>query len=306
MSSNKNITNIDIVENDFEINHQELPEGLNPYTPEEERDVFNKYKKSPSKELKNEIIMHNLGLVKYFLNKYVNPDNIAANREDLFQEGVIGLMAAIDKYEPKKDCKFSTYAFWWIKQAITRYLSNNSSTVRKPVRVMARKFQIKKLQDQRLANGKAPYTWEEIRKMFGIEDSSISRMEFEGIFDCVSLDTEIGTAEHNNPTFLSDMIVDKNAEDAFLEIEKRETYDFIEECLQNFLKTIPDEKIRERNEDIIRRRLGIGVEYKEETLEEIGKEYGLSRERVRQIEDCFVKRYMRKTNIYRKLKEMIK
>ena len=217
-------------------------------------------------EAKNELIMRNLRLVINIAKHYVGR---GLSLLDLIQEGNIGMMKAIDKYDYKKGFKFSTYATWWIRQAITRALMDQTKTIRVPVHVMELYHKVTTVARelaQRL--GREPDK-EEIAQTLGIQTRKVEDV-FRAMQDPVMLQTPIGDDEST----LADVIGDDSAS-PYSEAERNKLTEEIIKVLHT---------LNPREEAVIRMRFGIGAE-RDHTLEEVGKHLSLTRERVRQIEE---------------------
>ncbi|MBE0426489.1 MAG: sigma-70 family RNA polymerase sigma factor [Nitrospirae bacterium] len=217
-------------------------------------------------EARNELITRNLRLVISIAKKYIGR---GLPFLDLIQEGNIGLMRAADKFKYEKGFKFSTYATWWIKQAITRALMDHAKTIRIPVHMMDFYNKVIKASKE-LAQylGREPRN-EEIAKRLGVPLKKVEQI-VRAIQDPVALQSFVG----DDDTKLEDFISDKNSPSPYHDTEKNSMTAQILKVLQT---------LTPREEKIIRMRFGIGVD-RDHTLEEIGRHLSITRERVRQIE----------------------
>jgi RNA polymerase primary sigma factor len=218
-------------------------------------------------ESKNELTTRNLRLVVNMSKNYVGR---GLSLLDLIQEGNIGLMRAIDKFKYEKGFKFSTYATWWIRQAITRALIDQAKTIRVPVHMMDFYNKVTKAsRELKQQLGREPNK-EEIGKRLGVSTRKVEDV-FKAIQDPIALQTLVGDED----TKLEDFIADENSPSPYFNAEKNEITDKI----LKILKTLnPNE------EKVIRMRFGIGFD-KDHTLEEVGRHFSLTRERIRQIEE---------------------
>ncbi len=217
-------------------------------------------------EAKNELITRNLRLVVNIAKNYVGR---GLPLLDLIQEGNIGLMKAVDKFKYEKGFKFSTYATWWIRQAITRALIDQTKTIRVPVHMMEFYNRVTKASRELTQSlGREP-TNEEIAKKLIVPVRKVEEV-FRAIQDPIALQTPVGDED----TELEDFIGDKNSPSPYSDAERND----ISEQMQQVLKTLTP-----KEERVIRMRFGIGVD-RDHTLEEVGRHLSITRERVRQIE----------------------
>jgi len=215
---------------------------------------------------KNELITRNLRLVVNIAKNYVGR---GLPLLDLIQEGNIGLMKAVDKFKYEKGFKFSTYATWWIRQAITRALIDQTKTIRVPVHMMEFYNRVTKASRELTQQlGREP-TNEEIAQKLMVPTRKVEEV-FRAIQDPIALQTPVGDED----TELEDFIGDKNSPSPYSDAEKIET----SEQIQSVLKTLTP-----KEEKVIRMRFGIGAD-RDHTLEEVGRHLSITRERVRQIE----------------------
>jgi RNA polymerase primary sigma factor len=217
-------------------------------------------------EAKNELITRNLRLVINIAKNYVGR---GLTLLDLIQEGNIGLMKTVDKFKYEKGFKFSTYATWWIRQAITRALIDQTKTIRVPVHMMEFYNKVTKASRELTQQlGREP-SKEEIAKRLEMSTRKVEEV-FKAIQDPIALQTPIGDEDSK----LEDFISDKDSPSPYSDTERNN----VTEQILKVLNTLTS-----REEKIIRMRFGIGFD-KDHTLEEVGRHFSITRERVRQIE----------------------
>ena len=216
-------------------------------------------------EATNELITHNLRLVVNIAKHYVGR---GLPLPDLIQEGNIGMMKAIDKFDYKRGFKFSTYATWWIRQAITRALIDQTKTIRLPVHIVELYNKVNTASRELTRQlGREPST-AEIAQELKVSEKKVDDV-LKAIQDPITLQTPVGDED----TTLEDFIGDNSAS-PYLDAERNK----ITEQMIKILQTLAPKEA-----EVIRMRFGIGVE-RDHTLEEVGQHLSITRERVRQIE----------------------
>jgi RNA polymerase primary sigma factor len=248
---------------------------VNLLTPQEEIALAAKIKKGNAKA-RELMIRANLRLVVKIAREY---ENLGLPLLDLINEGNIGLMLAVERFDPQKGAKLSTYSSWWIKQSIRRALANQSKTIRLPVHMVDKIYHMKKtsLKLQEVL-GREP-TDAEVAAEMGLSVRQISDMRASAIRPA-SLDAPLGD---DDSTHLGDVVRDENALTPYQDLE--------EKTVVAMLKDLVD-RLHPREASILRFRFGLDGG-SERTLEEVGAKFGVTRERIRQLQNLALRK-MRK------------
>ncbi|HWX22222.1 MAG TPA: sigma-70 family RNA polymerase sigma factor [Candidatus Binatia bacterium] len=241
-------------------------------TPQQEIELAARIKKG-DKKAREQMIKANLRLVVKIARDY---EGIGLPLLDLISEGNIGLMKAVERFDPAKGGKLSTYGSWWIKQSIKRALANQSKTIRLPVHLVDKISKMRRtamrLQEEL---GREP-TDEELGEELGITASRVAQMRMAAIRPA-SLDAPIGDEDSNN---FAEVVQDESADTPYEQLEEKT----VTRMLQEMVKTLDP-----REATILRARFGLDGG-PQKTLEEVGQKFGVTRERVRQIQNIALKK----------------
>jgi RNA polymerase primary sigma factor len=244
-------------------------------TPQEEIKLAARIKKG-DKKAREQMIKANLRLVVKIARDY---EGIGLPLLDLISEGNIGLMKAVERFDPKKGGKLSTYGSWWIKQAIKRALANQSKTIRLPVHLVAKISEMRRIAMRLQEELDREPTDEELASELDTTPVRVRQMRMAAIRPA-SLDAPISSEESN--TF-SEIVEDENAATPYKDLEDKTVIGMLRDMVKH---------LDPREATILRYRFGLdgGTE---RTLEEVGEKFGVTRERIRQIQNLALKKLRR-------------
>jgi len=247
---------------------------------DEERELGYRIKKGDKEALKK-LVKHNLRFVVSVAKKY---RNLGIPLMDLINEGNLGLIKAAKKFDPDRDVKFISYAAWWIKQSIMKYITEQSAPIKIPLKAKNRLQKLESLRDEYKKTFNEEPSEEKLMDIADLSErelknTELTRFRFESLDDYVGDDKDIA---------LSDLISldEESVEDRHI---KESLIDEVNRCL---------EELPEREKDIIMLRYGL-YDGKPRTLREIGEKYGISKERVRQLENNILNKLKRKLKGYK-------
>lgn len=254
-------------------------------TPEEEVKLAGQIKRG-NKKAREHMIRANLRLVVKIANDF---SNYGLPLLDLISEGNIGLMKAVERFDPKKGGKLSTYASWWIKQSIKRALANQGKTIRLPVHLVDKISKIRRVSAQMTEElGREPSDLE-IAEEIGLTESKVAHLRNVSARPA-SLDAKLGPDED---TSFGDLVGDERAEDPFEALRDRDLREEVVDLL---------DQLDGRERQIISFRFGLDGG-RERTLEEVGKKFGVTRERIRQIQNIALLKMRKALNKREEMKE---
>jgi len=245
-------------------------------TPNEEIVLAKRIRKG-EKKAREQMINANLRLVVKIARDY---EGLGLPLLDLINEGNIGLMKGVERFDPKKGAKLSTYAAWWIKQSIKRALANQSKTIRLPVHVVDKLFHLRKA-EARLQDvlGREP-TSEELAEELETTAVRIQQLRAAAIRPA-SLEAPLGDEDSER---FADIVKDENADSPYEQLEEKTNTALIHEMVAT---------LDPREQSILRYRFGLDGD-EEKTLEEVGDKFGVTRERIRQIQEVALKKLRKK------------
>ncbi len=256
-------------------------------TPEQELDLATRIR-AGDRESRSKMILANLRLVVKIAHDYAN---LGLPLLDLISEGNIGLMKAVERFDPSKGGKLSTYAAWWIKQSIKRALANQSKTIRLPVHLVDKISKIRRVSGQMSEDlGREP-TDEELAEEIGIDTAKVSLLKSVSVRPA-SLDAPISDDE---TTEFGEIVGDEEAQTPFEMLSDKNMRMELGDLL---------EVLDAREREIINARFGLNGE-KPETLEQVGQRFGVTRERIRQLQNIALAKLRRTLQKKEKLNQFM-
>jgi RNA polymerase primary sigma factor len=241
-------------------------------TPQEEIQLAARIKKG-DKKAREQMIKANLRLVVKIARDY---EGIGLPLLDLISEGNIGLMKAVERFDPQKGGKLSTYGSWWIKQSIKRALANQSKTIRLPVHLVDKISKMRRVAMKLQEEFGREATDEELAGELDMTASRVRQMRLAAVRPA-SLDAPVGDDDSNN---FSELVEDETAATPYEDLEDKTVFAMLREMVKH---------LDDREATILRHRFGLDGG-PEKTLEEVGKKFGVTRERVRQIQNLALRK----------------
>ncbi|MFZ2315150.1 MAG: RNA polymerase sigma factor RpoS [Gammaproteobacteria bacterium] len=243
--------------------------GYSPLLTAEEEVMYGRLVVKGDQAARKRMIVSNLRLVVKIARRYYNR---GLDFSDIIEEGNLGLLRAVEKFDPERGFRFSTYATWWIRQTIERAIMNQTRTIRLPIHVLRELNSYLSMARELTKKNDHPATYHEIAEAMGKTFDDVKDM-MELNEHMISLDMQV-SSENSTGRPLIDALADKNAEDPLDALTSEDLHHNIEHCLH---------ELNDKQREVIERRFGLNG-YERQTLEEVGEAVGLTRERVRQIQ----------------------